>query len=294
MTTAPATYGLFNANGTARPGRNCAARPDHACWRIPAATPRRSQPGSLSYNLSGTQSTDNSILIEKSNGSFWIGLWNEGGTTHTVTVTLPSAASEIEVFDPVTGTSSIASASNASSIAVSLGGDPLLIEVVPATTTGEGSGSGGGTTTSGGSGTSTTPTGPTIALPAAKQRRPETPSRSPGCRLRMLSPPAIPARWCLISATPSGLLGDDLNGTKLAGSGTHSMSVTGTLAQINADLATLTYTAGSNAGGDSIIVDVWDQAGLEATKTLEVTVSRAGVNLDIAPDLPLQRRRPKA
>ena len=83
----------------------------------------------------------------------------------------------------------------------------------------------------------------------------------------MLSLPAIPVRWCLNVSDTSGLLGITVNGTKLAGSGTHSMSVTGTLAQINADLATLTYTAGSNAGGDSIIVDVWDQAGLEATKT---------------------------
>ena len=44
------------------------------------------------------------------------------------------------------------------------------------------------------------------------------------------------------------------------------MSVTGTLAQINADLATLTYTAGSGAGGDTININVWDQAGLEAPR----------------------------
>jgi hypothetical protein len=51
------------------------------------------------------------------------------------------------------------------------------------------------------------------------------------------------------------------------------MSVTGTYAQINADLATLTYTASGNAGNDSISVNVWDQAGLSSTKTLAVTVA---------------------
>jgi Ca2+-binding RTX toxin-like protein len=62
-------------------------------------------------------------------------------------------------------------------------------------------------------------------------------------------------------------------GTKLAGSGTHAMSVTGTFAQINADLATLSYTAGSSTGTDSISVNVWDQAGLSSTKSVGVTVS---------------------
>jgi len=264
------TYGLFNANGTARP----AATALHDLTSLLADTGSNAatfKPGSLSYNLSGTQSTDNSILIEKSNGTFWIGLWNEVGTTHTVTVTLPSAASEIEVFDPVTGTSSIASASNASSIAVSLGGDPLLIEVVPATTSG--GGSGGGTTTSGGSGTSTTPTGPTIVLPAGEAATAGNTIAITGASVTDAFAASNPGSLVLNLSDTSGLLGITVNGTKLAGSGTHAMSVTGTFAQINADLTALTYTAGSNAGGDSIIVDVWDQAGLEATKTLEVTVS---------------------
>ena len=144
-------FGLFNSDGTARP----AATALHDLTTLLADTGSTAgtfSPGSLNYTLSGTQTTDNSILIEKSNGSFWIGLWNEGGTTHTVTVTLPSVASEIEVFDPVTGTASIESASNASSISVSVGGDPLLIEIVGVSASG---GSGTSTTTSSGSGTST-------------------------------------------------------------------------------------------------------------------------------------------
>jgi Ca2+-binding RTX toxin-like protein len=59
----------------------------------------------------------------------------------------------------------------------------------------------------------------------------------------------------------------------LPGSGTHSISVSGSLAQINADLASLSYTAPSTGGVDSITIDVWDQAGIEATKGIGITVA---------------------
>ena len=48
--------------------------------------------------------------------------------------------------------------------------------------------------------------------------------------------------------------------------------VSGTLAQLNTYLAGLTYTAGAGQGADTIIVDVWNQAGVEAQKTIGVTV----------------------
>jgi len=267
-------FGLFNADGTARP----AATALHNLTTLLAdtgATAATFTPGSLNYSLSGTQSTDNAILIEKSNGSFWIGLWNEGGATHTVTVTLPAAAAEIEVFDTITGTSSIESASNANSVAVSLGSDPLLIEVVPAAASSSGgSGSSTTTTTTGsGSGTSTTPTGPTFTLPSSETTTTGSTVAVTGVSVTDAFAASNPGTLVLNLSDTSGLLAMTSGGTQLAGSGTHAMSVTGTLAQINADLATLSYTAGSNAGGDTIIVDVWDQAGLEGTKTIEVTVA---------------------
>jgi serralysin len=262
-------WGLFNSNGTARP----AATALHDLTTLLADTGAKAatfKPGSLCYSLSGTQSTDNSILIEKSNGSYWIGLWNEGGSTHKVVVTLPSAASEIEVFDPVAGTSSIESASNTSTISVSLGGDPLLIEVVGvASSTGTGSGS-----TGTGKGT-TTATGPNFTLPGSETTTTGSTVAITGASVTDAFAANNPGTLVLNVNDTSGLISMTSGGTRIAGSGTHAMSVTGTLAQINADLATLSYTAGSNAGGDSIIVDVWDQAGVEGSKTIEVTVTAA-------------------
>ena len=256
-------YGLFNANGSARP----AAIALHDLTTLLADTGTGAatfKPGSLNYSLSGTQSTDNSILIEKSNGSFWIGLWDEGGTTHTVTVTLPSAASQIEVFDPVTGTAAIKSASNASTMSVTLGGDPLLIEIVPgAAGIGSGSGSSG----------ATTPTGPIITVPAGETTNAGATVAVAGASITDAFAASNPGTLVLDVSATSGMIAMTSGGTKLAGSGTGAMSITGTLAQINADLATLTYTAGSSAGGATINVAVWDQAGLEASKAVEVTVT---------------------
>ena len=69
--------------------------------------------------------------MRKSDGSYWLALWNETTGNHTVTVRLASNASQIRVFAPVTGTTAVAGASNAGSMSVELGNDPLLIEVVP-------------------------------------------------------------------------------------------------------------------------------------------------------------------
>ena len=300
-------WGLFNSNGTPRPAAT--ALHDLTTLLADPNAPAGFTPGSLNYTLSGTQSGDNSILIEKSNGSFWIGLWTETGSQHTVTITLPSAASEIEVFDPITGTTAIASASNAGSIAVSLGSDPLLIEVVPSgastgsggttssgagssgtgtgtSSTGTGTGSSAGSSESGtgsgtsssGSGSSTTPTGPSIALPTSESVTTGSTKAITGVSITDAFAASNPGTLALnVSASTGDIAMTSANGTALSGSGTHTISVSGTLAQINADLATLTYTAGTGAGSDSISIDVWDQAGLEADESIPVTVTAATV-----------------
>jgi len=74
-----------------------------------------------------------------------------------------------------------------------------------------------------------------------------------------------------VTASAGTVAMTDGSGKTIAGSGTGAISVDGTLAQINADLANLSYTAGT--ANASITVDVWDQAGVEATKSIAVTVS---------------------
>jgi lipopolysaccharide export system protein LptA len=71
-----------------------------------------------------------------------------------------------------------------------------------------------------------------------------------------------------LSATLSG------SGGSITGSGTHDLTMVGDLAQINADLATLTYT-GSSAGDDSIAVSVNDGRGGVTDAGIEVTVQNS-------------------
>lgn len=123
-------YGLMNTDGSPTPAGTAL----HDLTTLLADNGSNAasfKPGSLDYSLTGQQSGDNTLLMQKSNGSYWLALWDESAGTHNVTLNLNTAASQIQVFDPVTGTASIASASNANSISVSLGNDPLLIEVVP-------------------------------------------------------------------------------------------------------------------------------------------------------------------
>ena len=91
--------------------------------------------GSLSYSVSCKMSNDNSLLFEKSDGTYWISLWDEVDRSHNVTVTLSSPASEVKVFDPLTGTNATKDVQGASSVTVKLTDHPLLVEVIPSNVT---------------------------------------------------------------------------------------------------------------------------------------------------------------
>ncbi len=145
------------------------------CWPTQVPNAATFTPGSLTFTLTGNQDTDNTLLIQKSNGSDWLALWNETAAAHTVRLTLGSTASQILVFDPVKGTTAIATTGNTNTISVSLGGDPLLIEIIPsAGGGGSGSGTGSGGTSTGGSGSSGSSSGsgagsspnPVVTVPA--------------------------------------------------------------------------------------------------------------------------------
>lgn len=306
------TWGLFNSDGSPRP----VATALHDLTTLLTDTGSNAatfSPGSLAYSLAGTQSGDNSFLMEKSNGSYWIGLWNEGGTQHTVTVTLPSAAAEIEVFDPVTGITAAQSASNANSISISLGADPLLVEIVPdgasttgttssgagATSTGSSSGStdpsgsssgtssgassssgaGGTTSTSSSSGTSgsttaaATPQDLSLAVPAAISATAGKTEAISGISVSDAWAAGNPGVMALNVWDQSGSLTLDGETFGPGGGPVAYGMLSGTLAQINADLASLTYTAAASGGTDIITVDVWNQAGVEQKQTIAVTVA---------------------
>jgi len=267
-------FGLFYANGTAKP----AAVALHNLTTLLADTGTTATtftPTGLSYQLTGTLSTDHSMLMQKSDGSYWLAVWNEarlsGPSTpaaitvpnHTVTLTLASAATTIEIYDPLTGTTATQTVSNASTVTLSVPDHPILVEIIPGSSTG--TGSSGGTTTP-------TPSASDLAVIVPTYDTAYT------SKTTVLAGVSISDAW---GATHTGSMVLNLtaghNALEISnGSSLHTvaagktLTITGSLAQLNADLATLEFVGGASTSTDSITVDVWNQGGVESTKTLIV------------------------
>ena len=117
-------FGLMNQDGTAKPA-GLALHDVTTLLKDTGSKAASFTPGSLNYTLSG--SGENSLLMQKSDGTDWIAVWDEAGTTQNVTLTLGANASAIKVFDPITGTTATQTVNNTNTVTVSLGGDALLI-----------------------------------------------------------------------------------------------------------------------------------------------------------------------
>lgn len=88
------------------------------------------QGDSLDFTLSGTTANDKSLLMEKSDGSFLLALWNESDPAHTISLSLAKAATTVSIFDPIAGTSAVQTLSNVSGVSISLPTHPLLVQIV--------------------------------------------------------------------------------------------------------------------------------------------------------------------
>ncbi len=160
-------FGFFTTTGQAKP----IATALHNLTSILADPGRNAAsftPGTLSYSVSGLDSTLNtaaaqaafgygifnlyvannpvygaSYLLEKSNGTYDIAVWQEPEiwdqanqtqipvSATPVTVTLGQTAQSVEIYDPLVGTSPIATFTDVSSVTVMVTASPIVIEVDP-------------------------------------------------------------------------------------------------------------------------------------------------------------------
>jgi serralysin len=273
-------FGLFTDNWTAKP----AAVAIHDLMLLmgnQAAGGNAVAPGTLSYSLTGIPSTTNSLLFEKSDGTFVLSIWNDARLTGPVadadiavpnvpvTLTLASPAAKIEVFDPLTGITAIESANNASQVTLSLPDHPILVEIGP---------DAGPPTTAPSPPPApapipAAPTGLTLVMPNASTTSPLQSITVTGISIDDPWAAGMDGAMTInLSATNGTLSLTDAGGIPVAGSGSGAISLNANLFQLNTDLEHLTYTAGAAAGADTITVDVWDPSGLEATRTITVNV----------------------
>lgn len=259
-------FGLFYADGTPKP----AATAIHNLTTLLSDHGGSFTPGQLGFQLSGTLATDNSLLMEKSDGSFWLAVWNEtrlsGPTSptdisvpnHTVTLTLAGTAN-VQVFDPLSGTSSVQSANGTTSIALSVPDHPILVEIQPVTAPPTSTGSG-----------QPAPTAQdlAIAIPSTATAYTTVNNALAGVVINDAWASTHSGSMALNLSVAHGTL-DISNGTSIVTG--QSLHLSGSLAQLNADLATLTYVPPSTAGTDSLSVNVWNQGGVSATSTMAIT-----------------------
>ena len=121
-------FGLMNQDGTAKP----AGAAIHNLTTLLADTGANAAtfaPRSLAYTLGGATANDNTLLMQKSDGSYWLSLWNEIDAVHNVTLTLPATA-QIKVFDPLKGTGAIQNLARAISATLTLSDRPMLVKVI--------------------------------------------------------------------------------------------------------------------------------------------------------------------
>jgi hypothetical protein len=97
---------------------------------------------SLSYDLSGLPSTGQSLLMQKSNGTFELAVWAEpdiwdqptksaiAARETPVSVTLGSIAATINVYDPLKRDTPIATFHDTNKVTVGLTDHPMIVEVI--------------------------------------------------------------------------------------------------------------------------------------------------------------------
>ncbi len=146
FTSAENHYGLFNSDGTPK----LAATAIHDLTTIladPGVTASFT-PGSLSYTITNlTAPYGNQLLFEKSNGAFDLVLWAEpiiwNASTYTAvaaphditTVSFGQVEGTVFVFDPLLGSTPIATYHNVQQINVDITDHPIVIEVGSASQT---------------------------------------------------------------------------------------------------------------------------------------------------------------
>jgi hypothetical protein len=84
------------------------------------------------------------------------------------------------------------------------------------------------------------------------------------------------ALFLSISDTSGTLRATNASGVAVAGSGTNSITLDTDYADLNAVLASLSYTASPGAGTDNISFDIWNQDGVQTTDTVPVRITSGG------------------
>lgn len=93
------------------------------------AAPRAKASASPDYAIASPPPTVHDLLMQKSDGSFALAIWNErpSGGSDDVTVSFTASKSAVDVYDPVMGTTPTQSLANVTSVPLTLSDHPMVV-----------------------------------------------------------------------------------------------------------------------------------------------------------------------
>ena len=250
-------YGLFNNDWTPK----IAAIALHNTLAIMADPGTgRVSPTSLDYALDGLPASVQTSLFQKSDGTFVLAVWNDvrlsGPTVQAdiavapiaTTLRLGQSFAHLAVFDPLRGTTAVGGAANTDTLSLQLPDHPLLIELSQDPNFDPGGGA--------------------IEAPDRIITNPLASVQIDGLSIAGSAADFVTVH---LHAGKSGLSVLDTNGHLLANAAA-DITLAGTLATVNAELATLNYTGDASLGSDAISVSYLAGSGAAATRTIAVAV----------------------
>jgi hypothetical protein len=122
------SFGFFKADYTPRK----AALYLHNLTTILADEGAPAKPGRLDYSLSEQPATVHDFLLQKSDGTFALVIWNERlKGTDEVTVNLGATSPAVKVYDPTVGVDPVQTAKGVDSLKLTLSDHPLVVAIPP-------------------------------------------------------------------------------------------------------------------------------------------------------------------
>jgi len=86
----------------------------------------------MNYTIPNQPETTHDLLLQKSNGNFFLALWGErfaSGGTDDITVQLGKKYNTVKIYDPIVGVAVIKELNNVSAVKLSLSDHPVILEI---------------------------------------------------------------------------------------------------------------------------------------------------------------------
>ncbi|UBF27172.1 hypothetical protein K9N68_04180 [Kovacikia minuta CCNUW1] len=133
-------YGLLRADGSPKPAFT-ALQNLISLLNDPSETSATFTPGSLDYTLSGSTQNVEHTLLQKSNGDFYLVLWQEvpstdqDATSQAVTLNLTTPIAQATTYLPNQSTTATGQYATPTQIALNVSDYPLVIQLTPTQST---------------------------------------------------------------------------------------------------------------------------------------------------------------